>query len=102
MKSWKWRRGLTVIEVIVVVIAVVLLIGILLPVMTQARRGPHHSSESSYIRGIHQGMVLWAQNNKDVYPLPSLVDVKDDTVAEKGREKDTTANIMSLMIFNGF
>jgi prepilin-type N-terminal cleavage/methylation domain-containing protein len=103
METRKWRHGFTVIELIVVVIVVLLLIGILLPLLE--RPHPHGSrqiKDSTQVRGIHQGMVLWAQNNKDVYPLPSLVDDKDETVADQGAAKDTTANIISIMIYNGF
>lgn len=45
-------------------------------------------------------MAIWANSNKDNYPLPSLIDVNDNTVAEKGTAKDTTANIFSLMLWN--
>ena len=50
---------------------------------------PHHEGgrlvkDSTQIRGIHQGMVLWAQNNKDQYPLPSVIDAHNDTVADQG------------------
>lgn len=58
--------------------------------------------DATQIRGIHQGMVIWAQNNADKYPLPSEVDKSDMTVADRGKLKDTTSNIMSLLVFNGF
>lgn len=51
-------------------------------------------------RNIVQAMTIFSMGNKDVYPLPSMIDKNDQTVAEKGRAKDTTANIMSIMIFN--
>jgi hypothetical protein len=54
------------------------------------------------VRGIGQAFIVWAQNNGDRYPVPSDIDKDDRTVAEKGRAKDTTANIMSLLIYNGF
>ncbi len=103
MRTRNRCRGLTIVEVIVVIFVIVLVIGILLPAFGRPHRdGGRQIKDSTQVRGIHQGMVLWAQDNKDVYPLPSLVDLKDDTVVEQGREKDTTANIMSLLIFNGF
>jgi hypothetical protein len=58
--------------------------------------------DSTQVRGIHQGMVMWAQNNGDKYPLPSLIDKLGTTVKGDAADKDTTANIMSVMIFNGF
>ena len=51
---------------------------------------------------MHQGLVLWRQSNSDEYPLPSLIDLKDETVAAQGREKDTTANIFSMLIHSSF
>lgn len=58
--------------------------------------------DATQIRGISQSLIIFAQNNRDSYPLPSLVDVQDMTVAAKGTAKDTSANIMSLLVFNGF
>ncbi len=46
-------------------------------------------------------MAIWAGNNKGRYPLPSEIDLESATVVEDGGAKDTTANILSLMIFNG-
>jgi competence protein ComGC len=101
--GWRSRRGFTVVELIAVVIVVIVLALALIPVLGhRSRTSQPPMQESTQIRGIHQGMVLWAQSNKDVYPLPSLVDVKDETVADVGGAKDTTANIMSMMIYNGF
>jgi hypothetical protein len=57
--------------------------------------------DATQIRAIQQAMVVWAQNNQDRYPLPSLIDKQDATVKEKDRAKDTTANILSLLIYNG-
>jgi hypothetical protein len=70
--------------------------------IAQARASSRQIKDSTQIRGIHQGLVLWAQNNNDAYPLPSRVDKGDTTVAEKGAAKDTTANCFSLLIYNGF
>ncbi|MBL8990828.1 MAG: hypothetical protein JNJ48_04520 [Phycisphaerae bacterium] len=46
-------------------------------------------------------MMIWAQMNREVYVLPSQVDKADATVADKGRAKDTTANILSILAWNG-
>ena len=102
MRGRKRERGFTVVEVIISVLVVVLVIALLLPVLGKAKGHPYQISDSTYVRGIHQGMALWAQNNKDIYPLPSLVDLNDDTVGEQGEAKNTTANIVSLLIYNGF
>jgi hypothetical protein len=62
---------------------------------------PRQRKDEVQLRGVHQAMVVWAQNNQDKYPLPSKLDKADTTVSDKGRAKDTTANIYSIMIYNG-
>lgn len=58
--------------------------------------------DATQIRGIGQAFVIFAQSNKDSYPLPSEYDLADHTVAAKGTAKDTTANIMSMLVYAGF
>ena len=96
-------RGLTVVEVIAIVVVVVILVGILLPAMGRPNHhgGSRQLKDQTQVRGIVQAMSLWAQNNGDRYPLPSLVDKDNATVADIGATKNTTANIFSLLVFNG-
>lgn len=95
-------RGFTVAELIVVILVVVLLVGILLPAMGGRRRGvSRQMRDSIQVRGVVQSLVVWASNNNGRYPMPSELDLEGRTVAEPGRAKDTTANILSLLIFNG-
>src|SRR4051794_25187775 len=70
--------------------------------LLKARSTARQLKDSTQQRGIHQGFVLWAQNNNDEYPLPAKIDKRNDTVKEKGRAKNTSANIMSVLIYNGF
>lgn len=95
-------RGFTLMDLLAVVVVVGLLAVLLLLANTRVHSNSRPIKDSTQVRGIHQGMVLWAQNNSDAYPLPSLIDLKDETVAEQGRAKDTTANIFSILIYNGF
>jgi len=95
------KRALTVIEILVVIAVVIVIAAVLLPVIGSHACGGRGIKDSSQIRGVVQAMAIWANNNKDQYPLPSSIDLADDTVPEPGRAKDTSANIMSLLIYNG-
>ncbi|GJQ29305.1 MAG: hypothetical protein HBSAPP03_11890 [Phycisphaerae bacterium] len=76
-------------------------IGILLPAMGKARGTARQIKDSTQIRGVHQSMILWAQNNADLYPQPSLIDKANATV-RAGEPKDLPSHIMSIMIYTGF
>lgn len=62
------KRGFTLIELLVVISIIALLIGILLPALGAARRTARQMQNSTHVRGIHSGMVLFAQGNKDFFP----------------------------------
>lgn len=101
------RSGFTLIELLVVLIVLAIIAAVLLiPLSSPRHRHGRFIKDSTQVRGVHQGMVLWAQNNNDVYPLPSLADTANSTIAlpegAPAAAKNTTANIVSLMIYNGF
>ena len=97
----KKNRGFTLIELLVVIAIIALLVGILLPALGKARASARQLKCSTQVRGIVQAMVVWANNNQSKYPLPSEIDTGNTTVAAVGELKNTTGNILSLMIFNG-
>lgn len=98
----RYARGFTLVELLVVVSIIALLIGLILPALSGARDEALRARCLTNKRGIHQGLVAWAQNNNGAYPLPSAVDRADATeVAPQGAwQKDRTGNVWSLLIFN--
>ncbi|MEM6853803.1 MAG: prepilin-type N-terminal cleavage/methylation domain-containing protein [Planctomycetota bacterium] len=62
------REGFTLIELLVVISIIALLIGILLPALSAARNSARQSQSNTQVRGIHQGMVTFAQSNKSFFP----------------------------------
>jgi hypothetical protein len=97
------HRAFTVVEVVACLIVVVLAIVVAITIVP-ARRGAtaRRLNDATYVRDIVRGMTTWGGNNGGKFPLPSKVDVENTTVASTGGAKDTTGNILSLLIFNGY
>jgi hypothetical protein len=116
LRTWNHRRaGVSRTEVIVIVVICVavgmlllLCLGsaILLPALGKARATARQIKDSTQVRGLHQGMVLFAQNNNDQYPLPSRYDKNNTTIllsqGQAAASKDTTNHVMSILIYSGF
>ncbi|MEZ6172254.1 MAG: type II secretion system protein [Phycisphaerales bacterium] len=98
------NKGFTLIELLVVIAIIALLIGILLPAIGQARRTAQQLKDSSQVRGVVQAMAIWANTNKDKYPLPSEIEISGFTLptvaAVQNITLDDSHNIFSLMIWN--
>ena len=59
------KSGFTLIELLVVISIIALLIAILLPALGAARRTARRMQNSTQIRGIHQGLVTFANSNRN-------------------------------------
>lgn len=94
-------HGLSILEMIAVVVCIVVCIAILLPVLARPTVNSWQMKDAVHVRGIQHSMAIWASQNKGLFPLPSLIDVENNTVADLGAGKDTTANILSILIYTG-
>lgn len=102
-RSIRRAPAFTLIELLVVMAIISLLISILLPSLGKARDAARQLKDANNIRSAVQGMMIWANNDQDDYPLPSKVDRGDQTIAAANSlEKDNTGNIFSLLIFQRY
>ncbi len=108
------KRGFTLIELLVVVSIIGLLIGILLPALGRAKRNAQQIKCASQLREVHRGFATFAQNNRDRYPVPSVLDklnytegpgaagqIETDTTADE-RKKNRTGAALSFLIYQAF
>lgn len=74
----KRHNAFTLIELLVVISIIALLIGILLPALGAARRTARAIQSNTQIRGVQQGMFIYSQSNKDLYPGLDKLDLDPD------------------------
>src|SRR5262245_8386202 len=63
------RRGFTLIELLVVIAIIAILAAILFPVFAQAREKARQITCSSNLRQIGQGILMYAQDFDEQYPM---------------------------------
>ena len=64
MKRRNTSNGFGMIEVVVLLFLIILAVGLLMPLLGSARRTARSMANNTQIRGIHQGLVNYAQSNK--------------------------------------
>ena len=103
--SRRSRRAFTLIELLVVIAIIAILLGILLPVLGNARKAARKTKDATNLRSVVQGMSAWAGNSDGEFPRPSGLDLANATIAPASGDaplvKDNTGNILSVLIFNG-
>ncbi len=95
------RTAFTITELVVVILTLLVLAAVVVVLTFQGRHGSRQTKDAVQVRGIVQALVVTVTSNQSKYPLPSMFDTGDATVAEQGDLKDTTGNILSVMIFAG-
>jgi type II secretory pathway pseudopilin PulG len=89
MPSPRTRRrqsGFTIHELLVVIVLVMVVVAFNVPVDAAARRTARRMQNSTQLRGIHQGLVTFANSNKNIFPG---LNSKGEIIANG---KDTTGN----------
>lgn len=94
-------RAFTIRELISVIGVLVILGSVIVVVVPGNRRDSRRQKDGDQLRLIHQALVTWAQGGADDYPIPSRIDRANYVIEGDAKAKDTTANIYSLLIFNG-
>jgi Tfp pilus assembly protein PilE len=95
------RAGLTLVELLVLIVVLGVVVAL---VHSCVRRTPRYSNyirDNTQVRGVHQAMMLFANNHMDRYPLPSEIDRANTTLTQDSA-KDDLGGVLSVLIYDGF
>ena len=107
------RRGVTLVELLVVISIIAILIGVLFTAMSPAQRAARELQERENLRQVHGGMKGYAASNNNQNPVPGLIrrkqiDINGDGMPDRYVEgrgaEDPTYNdhgaMLSLCLMN--
>ncbi|HVZ94774.1 MAG TPA: type II secretion system protein [Phycisphaerales bacterium] len=102
------KKGFTLVELLVVISIIALLVGILLPALSRARKSGQNVKCSANLNQMHKALTTWATGDRDRYPQPQRLDPKNYTEnaaifqgANPTATKNRSGNIYSVLIFGG-
>jgi len=73
------------------------------PAISAVQEDQRRLKDATNIRSILQSLVVFASNNRDTYPRPSRIDAAGNTIkTDEPWRKDTSGNILSVLVFDGF
>jgi type II secretory pathway pseudopilin PulG len=97
------RRAFTLVELLIVGVIVLVLVAVVAVLLRLNRQESRRRKNELQLRGIHQGLLLFAQSGQDSYVTPSEFDKANSTLPDDGvASKDLPGHMMSMMIYNGF
>jgi len=93
VRSSKPRRGFTLVELLVVIGIIAVLIGILLPVISRARRQANTTACMATLRSLGQALYIYAAENKGSLPYSYYTAAPPTGNAEAAGDTDATVYV---------